>query len=146
MPEKTDQLGAIVAVAIYALYILLFVFRLLGAPELGHRLASIQFLAALPLAYLLWKAPQLERPVLYYIQVGLMLGFLVVEFLLDYALQINFRQVSWMVISYVTFFFAASGGMLGLAANAGRSWMFVSAVLFLVMAVLAFVQRAITGM
>jgi hypothetical protein len=146
MPEKTDLIGAIVALAIYALYILLFVFRLLGQAELGRRLASIQFLAALPLAYLLWKAPQLDRPVLYYIQASLMLAFLVMELLLDYALQIDFRQVSWMVIGYVTFFFAACGGMLGLAANAGRAWTITAVILFLGMAVLAFVQRALTGL
>jgi hypothetical protein len=146
MREMTDRLGTIVAIALYVLYILLFVFRLLGAPELGRRLASLQFLAALPLVYLLWKAPQLERPPLYYLQVVLMLAFLVVELSLDYVFQINFRQVSWMVIAYVTFFFAACGGMLGLAANAGRKWTIAAVSLFFVMAALAFIQRAITGM
>lgn len=51
-----------------------------------------------------------------------------------------------MVISYVTLFFAGAGGMLGVAAYAGRGWSIASIVLFLIMAVLAFVQRKVTGM
>ena len=83
---------------------------------------------------------------LYYVQICLMLGFLLVELLLDYVLKIEFRQVRWMVISYVTLFFAATGGMLGVAAQSGRAWTVTAGILFLIMAVLAFVQRAVTGM
>ncbi len=36
--------------------------------------------------------------------------------------------------------------MIGVAANAGRGWAIVATVLFLIMAALAFVQRAVTGM
>ena len=50
-----------------------------------------------------------------------------------------------MVIAYIVLFFAGSGGMLGVAANAGRAWTIPAATLFLVMAVLAFIQRAATG-
>lgn len=144
--EIPNLLGALVTVGIYSLYILLMVFRLLGRPDVGHWLASVQFLTVFPLVYLLIKAPQLERPALYYLQIGLMLIFLLVELLLDYILLVEFRQVSWMVISYVMLFFAATGGMLGVAANAGRRWTLSAVILFLVMAVLAFVQRGITGM
>lgn len=146
MLERTNLLGAIVTVTLYTLYILLFILRLLGRPQYGHWLASLQFLAGIPLVYLLLKASQLERPVLYYVQISLMLVFLLVELFLDYILMIEFRQVSWMVISYVMFFFAATGGMLGVAANAGRTWTIAAVILFLIMAVLAFVQRAVTGM
>jgi hypothetical protein len=75
-----------------------------------------------------------------------MLAWLVVEAILDYIPKVDFRNVSWMVISYVVLFFAGTGGMLGVAANAGRGWKFTAIILFLIMAVLAFVQRAITGM
>jgi hypothetical protein len=146
MLERTNLLGAIVSVAIYALYILLFIFRLLGRPEYGHWVASVQFLVALPLGYLLLKARQLERPALYYVQVSLMLVFLLVELLLDYVLKVEFRQVMWMTIIYVVLFFASAGGLLGIASNAGRTWTVSAVILFLVMAVLAFVQRAVTGM
>jgi hypothetical protein len=95
--------------------------------------------------YLFVKAPQFERPALYYIQIGL-LAWLLVEALLDYILKIDFRQIQWMVISYVVLFFAGTGGMLGVARNAGRGWAISAIILFLVMAILTFVQRAVTGM
>jgi hypothetical protein len=146
MLEKTNLLGAIVAVAFYVSAILVFIFRLLGQPQFGDWIGYVEFLMAIPMVYLLVKAPQLERPALYYIQIGLMLAWLIVEALLDYSLKIDFRQVQWMVISYVVLFFAGTGGMLGVAANAGRGWTISAVILFLVMAVLTFVQRAVTGM
>ena len=146
MPERMDLLGAIVAVSLYSLYILLFVLRLLGQARIGHWIASLQFMAVIPLIYLLLKAPQLGRPGLYYVQIGLMLVFLLVELLLDYIYLVNFRQVRWMVLSYVVLFFAATGGLLGVAAYAGRTWTVAAVILIFIMAVLAFVQRAVTGM
>jgi hypothetical protein len=92
------------------------------------------------------QAPQLGRPALYYIQVSCMLAWLVVEALLDYILKVDFRNVRWILISYVVLFFAGTGGMLGVAANAGRDWSIAAIVLFFLMTVLTFVQRAVTGM
>lgn len=142
-----NNLGAHLANGLYSLYILMFILRLMGYPQAGHWLASIQFAAIIPLVYLLSKTKQAERPALYRLQIYLMLGFLVVEFLLDYVFQFEFRSVRWMVITYVTFFFAATGGLLGLASYAEkRTWRITAVALYLVMAVLAFVQRAVTGM
>ena len=146
MLARANRLGACVAVAIYALYGVMCVLRLLHRAQVGHLVASGQFLAILPLGYLLLVAPQLKRPALYYVQISLMLLFLLVEFLLDYMLKIQFRQTRQLVIGYVTLFFAATGGMMGVAAQGGRGWTIAAGVLFLIMAVLAFVQRAVTGM
>ena len=74
-----------------------------------------------------------------------MIGFLVAELLLDYVFRLDFRSVRWMAIAYTTFFFAATGGMLGVASRAGKGWTIASVTLFLVMAALAFVQRGVTG-
>jgi len=146
MLEKTNLLGVLVTHVIYLCCILVFAFRLADKPQLGHWFGYPLLLTALPLGYLLLKAPQLGRPALYYVQIGLMLLFLVVELLLDYVLKIDFRDTRWMVISYVTLFFGAAGGMLGVAAYGGRIWTISAVVLFFIMAILAFVQRAITGM
>ena len=146
MPSATNLLGAVVAVVFYVSAILVFVFRLLGLPQVGHWIGYLEFLLAIPLIYLLVQAPSLNRPSLYYIQIGCMLAWLVVEALLDYILKIDFRQVRWMVISYVVLFFAGAGGMLGVAAQAGRTWSILAIILFLIMAVLTFVQRGVTGM
>lgn len=146
MLERTNQLGAVVAVLFYISVIAVFVFRLVGKPEYGHWMGYFEFLLGIPLLYLLWRAPQLQRPALYYIQIGCMLAWLVVEALLDYILKIEFRQTRWIVISYVMLFFAGTGGLLGIAANAGRVWSITAIVLFLVMTILTFVQRAVTGL
>jgi len=74
MKEKLDQLGAWVAVVFYVSAILVFVVRLLGRPEYGHWIGPIEFLLAVPLVYLLVKAPQVDRKVLYYIQIGCVLA------------------------------------------------------------------------
>ena len=120
MKEKLDLLGAIVTHVIYVASILVFVSRLAGTVQLGQWFGVPILLSVFPLAYLLLKAPQLERPALYYIQIVLMLLWTVVLFLLDYVLEIDFRQTRWMVISFVVLFFAGTGGMLGVTANAGR--------------------------
>lgn len=146
MSERANLIGAITAIAFFVSAILVFVFRLLGKPQFSHSIGYFEFLLAIPLIYLLIQAPQLGRPALYYIQIGCMLAWLVVEALLDYILKVDFRQVRWMVISYVVLFFAGTGGLLGVAANAGRSWSIAAIILFLIMAVLTFVQRAATGM
>ena len=144
--EKFNLLGAFSAQAIFLLCISIFCARLLGRPKLEFWLGISLLLVALPLLYLAVSAPHFNRPPLYYIQIYLMLTYLVVELLLDYVLKIDFRQVRWMVISYVTIFFAATGGMIGVARYAGAHWTVLSIVLFLVMTVLAFIQRAKTGL
>jgi hypothetical protein len=100
---------------------------------------------AFPLAYLLIRAPEFDRPFLYYIQIGVMLVWLTVLFLVDYVLEYDFRQTQWMVISFVVLYFAGMGGMIGIATQAGRGWTVSAIILFLIATGLAFVQRAVTG-
>lgn len=146
MLERTNLIGAITAIAFFISAIFVFTFRLLGKPQYGHWVGYFEFLLAIPLIYLLIQAPRLERPTLYYIQIACMLAWLIVTALLDYILKVDFRQVRWMVISFVVLFFAGTGGLLGVATNAGGNWSIAAIILFLIMAVLTFVQRAVTGM
>lgn len=131
MFAKLNLIGAVTSLALYVLYILMLCLRLLGLPEYGDWLASLQFLSIIPFIYLLIKAPQLERPRLYTIQIGLMLFFLSVDLLLDYIFNFEFRQTRWMVIVYVTLFFAATGGLLGvISLMENRVWKIVGIILF----------------
>ena len=75
-----------------------------------------------------------------------MIVFIVVEFLLDWAPKYEFRNNLSIVIPYVMLFFGATGGMIGVASLAGKKWTVITTISFLIMAVLAFVQRQITGM
>ena len=146
MLEKADLMGAILAQSIYIIIILIFISRLMKKSHFEYGLGLILLLTALPLVYLLITAPSLERPPLYTIQIILMLVFLIIEGLLDYVFKTNFREVRWMVITYVVIFLGATGGMIGVASHAGRGWTLSSIILFLIMACLAFIQRAIIGM
>jgi hypothetical protein len=145
MLERMNLLGALVAHVIYVSSIITFLSRLLWGVKPGHWIGFPLLLMVFPLAYLLLTAPQLQRSSLYYIQVGLMLAWIVLLFLVDYVFKFDFRQVQWMVISYVVFFFAGAGGMIGVTALAGRGWTISAVVFFLLTTVLAFIQRSLTG-
>ncbi len=75
-----------------------------------------------------------------------MIAFIIVEFLVDWFPKIEFRNNLLIVIPYVMLFFGATGGMIGVASLAGKRWAVVTITSFLIMAVLAFVQRQVTGM
>jgi hypothetical protein len=145
MSTNTKLLGAIVAHVIFLSSILTFLSRLFWGVRPGHWIGYPLLLMAFPLAYLLLKAPQQERPRLYAVQVGLMLACVILIFLLDYVLKFEFRQTQWMVIAFVMLYFAGMGGMIGVAAAAGTGWAISAVILFLIAGVLAFVQRAVTG-
>lgn len=145
MQEKMDLLGAIVAHVIFISSIITFSSRMIFNLQPGHWTGIPILLMAFPLGYLLLRAHEFNRPFLYYVQIVIMLVWLMVLFLVDYVLGYDFRQTQWMVISYVVLYFAGMGGMIGIAAGAGRVWTISAVILFLIAAVLAFVQRAVTG-
>ena len=145
MQERMDFLGAIVAHVIFISSIITFAFRMIFGLKPGHWVGIPILLMIFPLGYLLLKAPEFNRPFLYYVQVSIMIVFLIVLFIVDYVLRYDFRQTQWMVISFVVLYFAGMGGMIGVASLVGKNWMISAVVLFLIAAVLAFVQRAVTG-
>jgi len=143
--EKSNLIGAVSAVCFFVFAILVFAARLAGKPEIGKWVGLFEFLLALPLVWLLVKAPADGRGGLYFIQIGAVLLWLAVELLLDYVFRVEFRHVRWMVILYVMLFFAAAGGMLGLASKAGKTRSITAIILFFITAILTFLQRWITG-
>jgi hypothetical protein len=144
--ERLDVLGAVVAIVIYVSSIITFSARMIFDLSPGHWVGIPFVLAALPLGYLLLEAPTIGRPILYYVQVGLMLASIIVLFLLDYVLDVSWRDTQWAVIAFVTLYFAGMGGMIGVASRAGRSWAVAAVALFFVAGILAFVQRGVTGL
>jgi hypothetical protein len=145
MLDRLNLLGAIVGHIIFISSIVTFSSRMIFKLRPGHWIGIPILLMVFPLGYLLLKAPDLKRPPLYYIQIGLMLLWLLLLFMVDYVFKVDFRQTQWMVISYVVLYFAGMGGMIGVAARAGRGWTISAIILFLIAGILAFVQRAITG-
>lgn len=145
MKKRLDLLGAIVAHVIFVSSIITFTSRIVFGVKPGHWVGIPILIMAFPLGYLLLKAPEFNRPFLYYIQAGIMLVWLIVLFLVDYVFRYDFRQTQWMVISFVVLAYGGLGGMIGLAALAGRGWMISGIILFFIAAILGFVQRAVTG-
>ena len=145
MLDRLNLIGAVTAQVIFISSIITFSSRMIFKISPGHWVGIPLILMVFPLAYLLIKAPGADRTFLYYIQVGLMLFFIILLFIVDYVVRFDFRQTQWMVISFVVVYFAAMGGMIGVASFAGRTWTISSVVLFFIAAILAFVQRAVTG-
>ena len=144
--NRINLCGAILANVINISTVSIFIARLLGRPEIGHWIGIIILLSIIPLFYLLYSATSLKRPRIYYIWVGLMVVFIIVDFLVDWFPKIDFRDNLLIVIPYVMLFFGATGGMIGVASLAGKKWTIVTITSFLIMAILAFVQRQVTGM
>lgn len=146
MIEKINLLGALVAIIFYTIAIAIFTLRIFGRPQYGYYLGYFLLMLIIPLFYLLVKAPDFKRPFVYYIQVIVIIAWLIIELILDYLLKINFRQIRWMAISYVILFFTASGAMMGIASLAGKKLTLLAIILFWIMSILAFLQRYLTGL
>ncbi len=146
-PRNINNLiGAILANVNNLLLIALFLARIARRERLECWLGILFICSIFPLGYLFLSGFFQKRSFIYFLWLGLMIVFLILELFLDYILKIDFRHTQWMVIAYVTIFFGATGGMIGLASLAGRGWMLITVTTFLIMAALAFIQRAMTGL
>ena len=143
--QVSNIVGAIVANLINVLVIAVLIARLSNKPKIEYRLGIILTLSIVPLAYLFITAIGFKRPFLYFIQIGLMITYLVVELMLDYILKVDFRQNQRIVIPYIMLFFSGTGGMIGVASHAGKVWIIVTVISFLIMTILSIVQHYITG-
>jgi uncharacterized membrane protein len=128
------------------LIIAVFTARILGWLEIGRWIGIASSLVLIPLIYLFVIGLKTDRPKIYFVWLVLMILFLFFELVVDDILQVDFRSVNWAVIPYVMFFFAATGGMIGVASQAGKSWAITTVIVFFIMAILAFIQRGITGL
>ena len=146
MAKVSDLVGAITANVYMLLIIFMFVARILGWLELGRWVGIASSLVIIPLIYLFIVGFKTNRQVIYFVWLALMILFALFELIVDDILRVDLRSVQRVVIPYVMFFFAATGGMIGLASQAGRPWTIVTSVIFLIMAALAFIQRSATGM
>ena len=146
LPRISDLVGAITADAYMILIIVMFVARILGWLEIGRWVGLASSLVLIPLVYLFIVGLKTDRQAIYFVWLALMILFALFELIVDDILRVDLRSVQRVVIPYVMFFFAATGGMIGVAAQAGRPWTIVTSVIFLIMAALAFIQRSVTGM
>ena len=144
--KKANLVGAITANAYMLLIIAVFTVRIVGQVEAGRWIGIVSSLVLIPLIYLFVVGLKTHRRAIYFAWLTLMSLFALLELIVDDTLQVDFRSVRWAVVPYVMFFFAATGGMIGVAAQAGKRWTRLTCAIFLIMAAMAFVQRGVTGM
>jgi hypothetical protein len=146
LTRMANLVGAITANVYMLLIIAVFISRILGWLEIGRWIGIASSLVLIPLIYLFVIGLKTDRPKIYFVWLVLMILFLFFELVVDDILQVDFRSVNWAMIPYVMFFFAATGGMIGVASQAGKSWAITTVIVFFIMAILAFIQRGITGL
>jgi len=146
LARTANLVGAITANVYMLLVIAMFNARILGWLEIERWTGIISSLVIFPLIYLFVVGLKTERRMIYFVWLVLMILFSLFELIVDDILQVDFRSVNWAVIPYVMFFFAATGGMIGVAMQAGKPWTRLTCIIFLIMAIMAFVQRGITGL
>ena len=144
--KTINLIGAITANVYMVLVIALLIVRILEQPEISRSIGLVSTIVLIPLVYLFVTGLRINRPRIYFIWLGLMILFVIFELIIDHILQLDFRNEQWSAILYVMFFFGATGGMIGVAAQAGKLWVYITSIVFLVMLVLSFIQRAITGL
>jgi hypothetical protein len=146
LTKIANLVGAITTNVYMLLIIAMFTARILKCFEIGRWIGIASSLVLIPLIYLFIVGLKTDRHLIYFVWLVLMILFTLFELIVDDILKVDFRSLQWAVIPYVMFFFAATGGMIGVAIQAGKPWNILTYVMFLIMAVLAFVQRGITGL
>ena len=146
MTRNANLVGAITANVYMLLIIAVFVSRILGWFEIERWVGFASSLIIVPLVYLFVVGLGTGRRKIYFVWLALMVLFALFELVVDQILRIDLRSAQWTVVPYVMFFFAATGGMIGVASQAGKAWAITTVIIFLIMAILAFVQRGITGL
>jgi hypothetical protein len=146
LTKIANLVGAITTNVYMLLIIAMFTARILKCLEIGRWIGIASSLVLIPLIYLFIVGLKTDRHLIYFMWLLLMILFTLFELIVDDILKVDFRSVRWEVIPYVMFFFAATGGMIGVAILAGKPWNILTYVMFFIMAVLAFVQRGITGL
>ena len=146
MARNANLVGAITANVYMLLIIAVFVSRILGWFEIERWVGFASSLIIVPLVYLFVVGLGTGRRKIYFVWLALMVLFALFELVVDQILSIDLRSTQWTVVPYVMFFFAATGGMIGVASQAGKAWAITTVIIFLITAILAFVQRGITGL
>ncbi len=143
----TDNLTGVISANVYMLLITaVFAARIMGWSGAALWCGILSSFILVPLIYLFYAALRTKQPAIYFVWLVLMILFALFELVADTILKVDFRSEQWSLIAYVMFFFAATGGMIGIASRAGRHWTIATVAIYLVMAVMAFVQRGITGL
>ena len=144
--NAANLLGSVTALYMMSMLISVFICRLARKNNAEYVPGILFMISAVPLLYLLYTAGRFQRPVIYSVQIICLLFFIGLELVLDYVLKIDFRKMSGLRAVYVIFFFAGTGGLIGIASHSGAFFTLTSVVLFWITAILSIYQHKKTGM
>ncbi len=139
--ESINLLGSVITNINNILLIFLFLARIYKYPKVEYWLGVVFLLSIVPLTYMLIKAVESKKTMIYFVQLSLMIGFIVVEFLLDYLLKLDFRQNQNYVIPFLILFYASLGGMIGIASQSGQQWTVITVITFLLMTIISLIMH-----
>ncbi len=144
--KTANFVGAITADAYMLLIIMMFIARILGWSQAGNWIGISSSIVLIPLVYLFVIGLKTGRRAIYFTWLLLMILFALFELIVDDILKVDLRSTMRVMIPYVMFFFAATGGLIGIASQAGKGWSITTSVIFWILAILAFIQRGVTGL
>ena len=139
--ESVNLLGPFIANINNILMIFLFLARIYKYPKIEYWLGVVFMLSIVPITYMLIKAIESKRAILYFVQLSLMIVFIVVEFLWDYILKLDFRQNQNYVIPFLILFYSSFGGMIGIASHSGKQWTVITVITFLLMTTVSLIMH-----
>jgi hypothetical protein len=125
-----DLIFLAAALAFNLLIAAIFIADKLGRSKLIRTLGQIWLTLALPLGVVLvwnWIVGR-ERWVL--VCLGLVLLYMVVEWLLDYVLKLPFRQKPYLHVPYIILEYVALFSLIGIAFSIDRRWGWLVSVTF----------------
>ena len=135
--ESINLLGTIVANINNIILSGIFLARIYKYPRIEYWLGILFISSIVPIVIMFINAFESKQEWLYFVQLLLMISFIVVEFLFDYFLKIEFRNNQNIIIPYLVLFYASLGGMIGIASQAGKTWAVITIVSFLVVLALS---------
>jgi phosphoglycerol transferase MdoB-like AlkP superfamily enzyme len=133
-----DLVGAITANVYMLLIIAVFVAHILGLLEISRWIGFTSSLVLFPLLYLFVVGLRTGRRKIYFAWLVLMILFVLFELIVDQILTVDLRSQQSSVVPYVMFFFSETGGMIGVASQAGKAWTITTVIIFLILAVYVF--------
>jgi hypothetical protein len=130
MTRWSDWVLVITAIPFNLLIAGIFIAQKRGDLQLTRALGMLWLVLALPLGGVLvdyWRAGRDPRTLL---ALGLVLFYMLVEFLLDYVLRVPFRDKPLLHIPYILLEYVALFCLIGLAFAVDRRWGYVVALCF----------------
>ena len=119
----------------------IFISRIYNKRRIEYWLGIFFIFTIIPLIFLLVEAITFERSLLYFIQIILMIAFIILELILDYIIKPDFREKKKTLIPYITLFYASTGGMIGVAGQSGKTWSIITINTFLLMVIFSLIMH-----